>query len=218
MSDAAVDAGEEDFAPLSALNDLLFCPRRCALHRLEQIWVDNAYTLEGTQAHHKVHADAAPEEATAAGRIVRGLWVRSRRLRLVGKTDLVEFRPEPYPVEYKRGKRRRWDNDEVQLCAQALCLEEMLGTAVPWGAIFHVRSKRRREVVFDAALRRTTEEAAVRLHDLLRAGEVPPPVLHPKCRACSLHDVCLPELLTAQQAYRRAADRLFTVLDDPGEA
>jgi CRISPR-associated exonuclease Cas4 len=142
------------------------------------------------------------------------LWLRSTRLRIVGVADLVEFRPEPFPIEYKRGKRRKWDNDEVQLCAQAMCLEEMLNVAVPGGAIFHIKSKRRREIVFDAALRQATEEAARRLHEIVSSGEVPPPVLHPKCKECSLHDVCMPELITETSAYRRAATSLFTVRPD----
>ena len=181
---------DDDLQPIRRLNDLLFCARRCALHRIEQLWVENQYTLEGTHAHDKVHADR--EETGATGRILRGLWLRSDRLRLIGVADLVEFRPEPYPVEYKRGKRRRWDNDDVQLCAQALCLEEMLGTSIPRGAVFHVRSKRRREVVSTAALRRTTEDAVARLHALLGSGQVPPPVLHPKCKACSLYASACP--------------------------
>ena len=98
----------------------------------------------------------------------------------------------------------------MQLCAQALCLEEMLGVAVPRGAIFHVRSKRRREVAFDAKLRQTTEEAVRRLQELMATGEVPAPVLHPKCKQCSLYRVCMPELLTQQGRYARAAAALFT--------
>jgi CRISPR-associated exonuclease Cas4 len=204
----------DDYPPLSALNDLLFCPRRCALHRIEQLWQENAYTVEGSHAHRLVHAALFEEDAEGALRTVRGLWLRSHRLRLVGITDLVEFRPEPYPVEYKRGRKRRWDNDEVQLCAQALCLEEMLSCPVPAGAIFHVRSRRRREVVFDEALRHTTEQAVERLHALLASGQTPLPVLHPKCKACSLHEVCLPELVSAEAAYQRAAKALFTVSTD----
>jgi CRISPR-associated exonuclease Cas4 len=200
---------DEDLLPLSALNDLLFCPRRCALHRIEGVWVENAYTAEGTIAHKRVHTDPSASEEGATCRVVRGLWLRSNRLRLVGVADLVEFRPEPYPVEYKRGKRRRWDNDDVQLCAQALCLEEMMAVAIPRGAIFHVRSKRRREVEFNLGLRQATEEAVARLHALIQSAQVPPPVLHPKCKACSLHEVCMPEFLSAPAAYRRAADQLF---------
>src|SRR5207237_90075 len=132
---------DDEFQPIRALNDLLFCERRCALHRLEGLWVENVYTVEGSQGHRNAHAEPSSEELSAGGRIVRGLWLRSNRLRLVGVADVVEFRPEPFPIEYKRGRKRRWDNDDVQLCAQALCLEEMLGVAVPRGAIFHVRSK-----------------------------------------------------------------------------
>ncbi len=202
---------EDDLQPISALNDLLFCPRRCALHRIEGVWLENAATLEGALAHKKVHAEPSQEEVGATGRVVRGLWLRSNRLRLIGVADLVEFRPEPYPVEYKRGKRRRWDNDDVQLCAQALCLEEMLQTPVPRGAIFHVRSKKRREIELDAALRQKTEEAAHRLHALIQAGHVPRPILHPKCKACSLYAVCMPELILAQERYQQAASDLFRV-------
>jgi CRISPR-associated exonuclease Cas4 len=207
----AANHDDEEFQPIRALNDLLFCPRRCALHRTEQLWVENAHTVEGSHGHRIVHADPAREQAESPWRSVRGLWLRSNRLRLVGKADLVEFQPGPYPVEYKRGRKRRWDNGEVQLCAQALCLEEMLGTPVPAGAIFHLRSRRRREVVFDSALRRTTEEAAERLHALVASGVTPPPVLHPKCKACSLHDACLPEIVAAPDACRRYALALFTV-------
>lgn len=190
---------DDDFQPIRALNDLLFCERRCALHRIEQLWDDNVHTLLGTLGHQR--ADRPVEWTCTAGREAHGVWLRSERLRLVGKADVVEFHvpsegPEvPYPVEYKRGKRRRWDNDDVQLCAQALCLEEMLGVAVPSGAIFHIQSKRRREVPFTAELRAKTEDAARGLHALIAAGVTPPPVLKPRCRGCSLRELCLPELL-----------------------
>ncbi len=209
-SDETVDA---EFQPIRALNDLLFCPRRCALHRTEHLWVENAFTVEGSQAHHQVHASPTHEEEPASGRVVRGLWLRSTRLRLVGVADLVEFHPEPYPVEYKRGRKKRWDNDEVQLCAQALCLEEMLQSPVRAGAIYHVRSRRRREVVLDTPLRLRTEEAVARLHELLASGLTPLPVLHPKCQFCSLHALCLPEALHDPAPVRRAARALFTVLN-----
>jgi len=207
------EVSDDDLQPIRALNDLLFCPRRCALHRIEQVWVENQFTLEGSLAHQRVHKNAVHDDDGSSVRSVRGLWLRSNRLRLIGVADLVEFRPEPFPVEYKRGRRRRWDNDDVQLCAQALCIEEMLGVAVPRGAVFHVRSKRRREITFDPQMRRRTEEAVEQLHRLTQSGTVPPPVLHPKCQACSLHAVCMPELLSAQDAYRRAADQLFIVAE-----
>jgi len=190
---------DDEFQPIRALNDLLFCERRCALHRIEQLWDDNAHTLMGTLGHQRT--DRPVEWTSTVGRAAHGVWLRSERLRLVGKADVVEFhvRPEgpevPYPVEYKRGRRRSWDNDDVQLCAQALGLEEMLGVAVPSGAIFHIRSKRRREVPFTAELRAKTEDAARRLHALVAAGVTPPPVLKPP----------LPRLLPAGRVPARAA-------------
>jgi CRISPR-associated exonuclease Cas4 len=204
-------AGRDDYPPLSSLNHLLFCPRRCALLRTEGAWVDNAHTVEGTHAHRNVHANPGTLHEDEGVRVARGLWVWSDRLRLAGVADLVEFRPGPYPVEYKRGRRRRWDNDDVQLCAQALCLEEMFGTPVPAGAVFNVRSRRRREVLFDAPLRAETEGAVARLHALLASGETPPPVPHPKCKQCSLERLCLPRLVADQAAYRQAARTLFRI-------
>ncbi len=204
----------DDYPPLSALNDFLFCPRRCYLHRVEGLWAENVHTVSGSLAHQRVHAPRDADESPF--RTARGLRLVSHRLKVAGVADLVEFRPDPaggpdvpFPVEYKRGRRRRWDNDEVQVCAQAICLEEMLGVAVPAGAVFSVKSKRRRAVAFDAALRRQTEDAAARLHQLLASGTTPPPVVHPKCRQCSVNPLCLPDLVSAQARYQRAAHDLF---------
>jgi CRISPR-associated exonuclease Cas4 len=239
---------EDDYPPISALNDLLYCERRCALHRIENVWVDNAHTVSGTFAHQR--ADKPVDWKCGDGREVHGMWLKSDRLRLVGKADVVEFQPAtktgerggvsppvvsageniehtggltpprspagmandvPYPVEYKRGKRRKWDNDDVQLCAQALCLEEMLGVAVPRGAIFHIKTKRRRVVEFTAALRRKTEDAARRLHELIASGITPPAVLKPQCDGCSLREVCLPELGDQMARVERYCRELFQV-------
>lgn len=199
----------EAYPPLSALNDLLFCERRCFLHRVEGVWVENAHTAAATHDHRRVHATRDAD--LAAGRVARGLAVVSHRLRVAGVCDLVEFPPDgpPVPVEYKRGKRRRWDNNEVQLCAQAMALEEMLGCDIPAGAIFFVKTRRRQAVSFDAALRRRTTEAAARLHEVLAATAAPAPRPHPKCKQCSLNAVCLPDLVAAPAAYRRAAAALF---------
>jgi CRISPR-associated exonuclease Cas4 len=204
----------EDYPPLSALNDLLFCPRRCYLHRVEGVWTDNVHTVRGTLDHRRAHSGG--DSSLGDVRVVRGIWLTSHRLRVLGVADIVEFHPAVdggketlYPVEYKRGARRRWHNDDVQLCAQAICLEEMLGVAVPGGAIYHVRTRRRREVAFDAALRTRTREAAERLHALLAAATAPPPVVHPKCKECSVQPVCLPSLIATPSAYSRAAAALF---------
>lgn len=212
---ATTSDDDADFQPIAALNDLSFCARRCALHRIEQVWEDNAATLEGTLRHKR--ADAGKLEHTADGRVARAVQLRCARLRLVGKADVVEFHRQddgtevPFPVEYKRGRRRKWDNDDVQLCAQALCLEEMLGVNVPRGAIFHVKSKRRREVAFTPELRAKTEQTARRLHELIAAGKTPPPVLRPRCRGCSLRELCLPELLPDRARLRAYREELYRI-------
>lgn len=224
---------DEDLLPISALNHLLFCERRAALIHIEQIFVENRYTLEGTAGHRKAHAEPSRGELGATGKLVRHMWLRSEQLGLVGIADVVEFRPAvcrdavpsayslksiafppassgvAYPIEYKRGRKRRWDNDDVQLCAQAMCLEEMLGVAVPAGAIFHIKSRRRREVDFDAALRAKTEQAAQRLHELVASGVTPPPVYKPRCNGCSLLQVCMPLILQEPATLRRYQSRIF---------
>jgi CRISPR-associated exonuclease Cas4 len=183
------------------------------------VWVENVFTLEGTAAHARAHRQPTAEELGAVGRVVRGMWLKSERLGLVGVADVVEFRPGaggevPFPIEYKRGKRWKWDNDDVQLCAQALCLEEMLGVDVPAGAVYHVKSHRRREVAFDRPLREKTEAAVRRLHELVQSGVTPAAVKTPQCRGCSLQELCLPELLSAPAKAARYAARLYQVHDE----
>ena len=212
MASASHDT--DHYPALSALNDLLFCERRCFLHRVEGVWVENAHTVLGSQEHRRVHA--AHDGNELGMRKARGLWVVSHQLRVVGVCDLVEFRGDvPYPVEYKRGKRRRWDNNEVQLCAQAMAPEEMFGVAVPAGSLFFLKTQRRQKIAFNADLRARTQAAAQRLHELVKQSQAPPPTLHPKCKQCSLHSLCLPELIAASESYRRATIRLFQVSDDP---
>ena len=203
---------EDDLLPLSALQHLMFCERRAALVHLEHVWDENVATVEGHHLHDSAHD--AGTESRGDVRIARGLMLRSLRHGLSGKTDVVEFHllaagePEasgvvlpgvsgrwrPYPVEYKRGRKRREHSYEVQLCAQALCLEEMLGVAVPEGALYYGKSGRRQVVNLDEQLRRTTEMAAVRLHELFRDRVTPRADHHRnKCRQCSLVGLCLPE-------------------------
>lgn len=188
---------EEDLLQLSALQHLVFCERQCALIHLEQVWEDNPLTVQGSQLHEKV--DAGLGESRGDLRIARGLPLRSFRLGLAGRADAVEFHRQPsgevwrpFPVEYKRGQPKSHRADEIQLCAQALCLEEMLAIPVPAGALFYGEPRRRHEVSFDAELRRLTEDAASRLHRLIASGVTPPPVREPKCDRCSLIGVCLP--------------------------
>lgn len=199
--------------PLSALNHLLYCERRCALIHIEGVFEENAFTLEGSLRHEA--ADTPGYETRSGVRAVRALPLYSRRLGLSGKADIVEFsrapggRGLPCPIDYKRGARRRWENDDVQLCAQALCLEEMLGVEVPRGAIFHAASKRRREVEFAPQLRETTVQAAHRLHQLVRQARIPPAVLKPQCEGCSLKGICMPELSQRAGMVRAASRGLF---------
>lgn len=187
---------EDDLLPLSGLQHLLFCERQCALIHVEQLWADNRLTVEGSHLHRKV--DEAPGETRGDVRIARGIALRSLRLGLIGKADVVEFHRTPegeraFPVEYKRGKPKRDRSDEVQICAQALCLEEMLGAAVPAGALFYGTTRRRTDVVFDAPLRARTEEAARRFHELMATGTTPRAQREAKCDGCSMLDLCMPD-------------------------
>ncbi|HYU34929.1 MAG TPA: CRISPR-associated protein Cas4 [Thermoanaerobaculia bacterium] len=187
---------EDDLLPLSALQHLLFCERQCALIHIEQIWAENPLTVEGKHLHEQ--ADSGFQESRGDLRIARALPLRSLRLGLSGRSDVVEFHRvgegvwRPFPIEYKRGKPKSHRADEVQLCAQALCLEEMLDVAVPAGALFYGQTRHRLEVTFDTELRRLTEDAAARLHRLIAGGVTPTAVREPKCDQCSLLDICMP--------------------------
>ncbi len=198
---------EDDLLPLSALQHLIFCDRQCGLIHIEQAWDENRFTAEGRIMHERVHEEG--EESRGKVRIARGVSLRSLRLGLIGKADVVEFHRmeggvwRPFPVEHKRGKPKPDDSDKVQLCAQALCLEEMLGTEVPSGAIFYGRTRHRLDVEFDEALREETERAAGQLHELIGSGITPKPVYNPeKCRSCSLMDRCLPQVLRKKKSVR----------------
>ena len=186
---------------ISALNQYLFCHRRCALMHIEGVWADNAHTAQGSLVHE--HADSAGYEHDKGTKILRGLILYSVRYGLSGRADIVEVREERTaagkrkvyaPVEYKKGPRRKFENDDTQLCAQALCLEEMFMTEVEHGYVFHSASRRRREVVFSAALRTETLQTIEAARRFLDAGITPSAMLLPRCDGCSLRDVCLPEL------------------------
>lgn len=195
--------------PLSLLNDFLFCSRRAALKAVEGCWGENAHTVKGDLAHE--HADLPGYEVAKGVRLLRALPVFSDRLGLSGKCDIVEQNEEGTlsPVEYKKGSRRKFVNDDAQLCAQALCLEEMFGKAVLRGAVFHAASKRRRAVEFTPQLRATTEEAIAALHLLVETGNIPRAVFKPACEECSLYEICLPKLTSRPSGLEQAARRLF---------
>jgi len=215
---------EDDLLPLSGLQHLAFCERQWALIHLEQVWAENVLTAEGRIMHEQTHDDQT--ETRGDIRIVRGLRIHSLRLGLVGMMDVVEFVKEsrelngssrkaaihlqgfdgwwgPIPVEYKRGRPKPDNCDEIQLCAQAFCLEEMLNVTIPSGALFYGRPRRRTEVVFDVALRQESEELASRLHELHRLGKTPPPVYSKKCHNCSLLDTCKPKVMGARSTTSR---------------
>jgi len=193
---------EDDLLPLSGLQHLAFCERQCALIHIEQAWAENLYTAEGRILHERAHD---PDQVSRGDiRVEYGMPLRSLRLGLIGKADVVEFHrseePDsgpwrPFPVEYKRGRPKKANVDRIQLCAQAVCLEEMLGVEVPAGALFYGKTRRREDVIFDPALRSQTEETAKRFHALIEAGVTPKAVYGKHCDTCSLRDLCLPGAL-----------------------
>jgi CRISPR-associated exonuclease Cas4 len=197
---------EDDLIPLSALQHLVFCERQCALIHIEEAWDENRLTAEGRIMHERVHE--LGEESRGVVRVTRGVSIRSLRLGLIGKADVVEFHREPggkwrpFPVEHKRGKPKPDESDKIQLCAQALCLEEMLGADVPCGALFYGRTRHRLDVEFNEAIRAETEKAAEHLHGLIASGITPKPVYTKKCESCSLMDRCLPQALRKKRTVR----------------
>lgn len=200
----------DDALPLSGLQHLAFCPRQWALIHLEQAWAENRLTAEGRLLHER--ADLPGQTCRHDLRTVRGLALASRRLGLTGRADIVEFRPEPFPLEYKHGKRKPDDCDLVQLCGQALCLEEMFACAVPCGAIFYGQPRRRIGVEFTTELRLRTESLAREMHRLYDARETPPAKPGPYCKSCSLIDLCLPRSTAGepvQDPWTRAQARLL---------
>jgi CRISPR-associated exonuclease Cas4 len=201
--------------PLSALQHAVYCLRQAALIHIERLWADNRFTAEG----HVLHAAAdEPGRRKVRGiRRVSALPLASRRLGIAGVADLVEFRREgdlevPFPIEIKRGKPKLHRADEVQLCAQALCLEEMTGVNVPDGALFYAETRRRLPVAFDAELRRSTEDTIAALREIFITLVTPPPTPHKaRCKSCSLHDICRPEAIVRPAAAwrRRVISRLL---------
>jgi len=195
---------------LSALQHYSYCPRQCALIHQEQTFTDNLFTVRGQLAHQRVDSGESGMEGEI--RIERTLPLFSDRYGLVGKADLVEFLADgtPYPVEYKQGKRQKKIHDEVQLAAQALCLEEMSGLPVPEGAIFHHKSRRRRVVKITAKLKAATIVLIEQVRSLLSSDKMPPPVEDVAlCRACSLYHVCQPKLVAERSRLSRLRKTLF---------
>jgi len=198
-----------ELLPVSLINDLLYCPRRAALKVVEGWRSYNQHTARGEIAHE--HADLRGYEFAKGVKLLRALPVFSDRLGLNGKCDIVEQRSDGslFPVEFKVGKRRKWGNDDAQLCAQALCLEEMFQTIIPRGAVFHADSKRRREIEFSPELRALTEKTIADLHALLDSKAIPRAEFREACEECSLYEICLPRVTSQPTLSHRAAERLF---------
>lgn len=203
MEQNEITYSEDDLLPLSGLQHLLFCERQCALIHVEQIWMENRLTAEGRIMHERVHD--ADRISRGGIRVEYAMPLRSLKLGLIAKADVVEFHRkrdsvneerdewQPFPVEYKRGKPKKDNSDKVQLCAQAICLEEMLDVKIPEGAIFYGKTRRRQDVVFDEELRRITGETAKRFHELVEKGQTPKPVFMKRCNSCSVYEICLPK-------------------------
>ncbi len=183
--------------PLSALQHYAFCPRQCALIHNEQLWAENFLTAQGKNLHKRV--DGGEPETRKGIRYERGVWVAAEKLGLVGKLDLVEveIRSGTFkPVEYKRGRPKPSNWDKIQLCAQALCLEEMREIYIAEGALWYGQTRHRERVLFDEQLRRETIEVIVAVQALLQSGTTPLPVYAKRCKSCSLKDECQPKILT----------------------
>lgn len=203
-----VDA--EDPIPLSALQHWSYCPRQCALIHLERAFAENLHTARGRAVHALV--DEAGIERLGRARIERSMPLWCERLGLIGKADVVEFAADgtPYPIEYKHERRRQRRHDELQLAAQALCLEEMTGKPVLVGAIYHHSSRRRREVAIDAALRAEVEAAVFAVRAMLHESKLPPPANDARCRECSLIELCQPKPVADRTHYAALLKELTT--------
>lgn len=197
---------DDDSIPISALQHFLYCPRQCALIHVERQWSENRLTAEGRILHERT--DETGEERRPGVTIVRGMPVASAHLGLHGTADVVEFHEcsgetRPFPVEYKRGKPKAHRADEVQICAQALCLEEMLNIPVHEGALYYGRTRHRMDVRFGEELRALTLEAIVQVRDMIERGRTPPAVYEARrCRSCSLIDICMPKRMNARTSAR----------------
>ena len=200
---------ETDPIPISALQHWGYCPRQCGLIHLEQAFEDNIHTARGQAVHHLV--DEPGYEMKSGVKVERALPLWSDRLGLIGKADIVEFHPDGsiYAVEFKHGRKRQKVHDDIQLAAQAMCLEEMLGRPVPYGAIYHASSRRRREVAISPELRLQVESTTKAIRAMLASSVLPAPANDQRCRECSLKDICQPEAVGATTRLHNERQHLF---------
>lgn len=197
---------EDDFFQISALQHYVYCPRQCALIHVEDIWQENLFTARGDILHEKVDTDTY--ESRGATKTVRGLKIHSFRLGISGQCDVVEFRrasdgaDEPMPVEFKSGEPKVDISDKFQLCAQALCLEEMLSSSIKRGSFFYAKIRRRVQVEIDEQLRKQTEEVIANVRELIANKRTPAAEYSAKCRNCSLEAVCMPKAMNNRKLKR----------------
>jgi len=186
---------ENQAIAISALQHYIYCPRQCGLIHVAQVWSENLHTQKGRREHDRV--DVPEYEIKAGVRIERALPVWSEQLGLTGKCDVVEFHADGrlYPVEYKHGPRKKGLHDDIQLCAQAICLEEMLAVSIAEGAIYHVKSRRRRTVLFDDDLRERVRSTVQSVQAMIASQTVPKPEFGKHCKQCSLQEICMPDVL-----------------------
>jgi CRISPR-associated exonuclease Cas4 len=193
----------DDYIPIASLNHYAYCPHRCWRMFCAGEFTENQYTIEGTSLHDRVHTlGEGNREDTWQ---VRAIWLKSERYQLIGKADLIEAESgDIYPVEYKRGRKGEWGNDELQVCAQALCLEEMTGKAVTTGYLYYAHSHQRQVVEISPQLR---EEAIATIHSILslfQTAVIPPATYSKRCKGCSLYAQCLPQVTAKVGRYREA--------------
>lgn len=190
-----------DYIPIAALNQYDYCPHRCWRMFCAGEFLDNQYTLEGTHLHERVHTvgDGYREEVWQ----VRAVWLKSERYGLIGKADLIEaYDGGWYPVEYKRSTKGEFDNDALQVCAQALCLEEMTGQAITQGFVYYAQSHQRQAIAIDDTLRQSAIATLNAVKRLLETGQKPPALYSPRCCGCSLQQQCLPQAAAKVDRYQ----------------
>lgn len=221
---------EDDWLALSGLQHFAFCRRQWALIHIEQQWRDNYLTTAGSLEHDRAH-DYGESETRGDLLIMRDLRVFSRRLGITGACDVVEFHRsddgvplqgrtgvwKPYPVEYKHGRPKLQDADRIQLCAEAMCLEEMLACSIPEGALFYQQTRRREQVEFEVSLRERVVVMAGEMHELFSRGYTPKAKPSKSCRACSLCDVCMPKLVKTRSARQFIEDLVQIEAGEEGD-
>lgn len=192
-----------EYIPIAALNQYAYCSHRCWRMFCTGEFVDNRYTIEGTRLHERVHTlGQGHREETQQ---IRAIWLKSEQYKLIGKSDLVEESDGRwYPIEYKRGHRGEWDNDELQVCAQALCLEEMLGKTITQGYIYYAQSHQRQQVEISTELREIAILTIQAVQTILQTGNMPPAIYTQRCRGCSLYQQCVPQAAEKVRRYQES--------------